>query len=116
MPWHLGVHVPLLRLGYDFGLVGLALLLAFFGARFFRSLRFLGRGSVRPVTRAFVQAALLAVGYELFVNNLGLPKTNLVVGVLLASLQGLIETTPRVRLVRRGTVTMPRATADAYRS
>lgn len=109
-PWHLGVHVPLLRLGYDFGLLGLALLLGVFAARFVSAERFLRRAVLRPSTRAFVQAALVAIGYELFVHNLGVPKTNLLVGVLLGTVRGLTESAGRVRVVARATrpATIPR--------
>ena len=100
-PWHLGVHVPLLRLGYDFGLIGLVILLAFFAGRFVAAERFLGRSVLRPSTRAFVQAAFVAIGYELFVHNLGVPKTNLLVGVLLGSVRGLTESGVHLRVVAR---------------
>lgn len=97
IPWHLGVHVPLARLAYDFGLLGLVLLLGFFGVRFLGSLRSLRSIRLQPSTRAFVQAAWLAIGYELFINNLGVPKGTLLVGVLLGCLRGLMDGAPPVR-------------------
>jgi hypothetical protein len=108
LPWHLGVHVPLVRLAYDFGVIGLALLLGFFGYRFFRSLRSLRFAWLQPSTRAFVQAGWLAIGYELFINNLGVPKGTLLVGVLLGCMRGLLDTAP---VARRLAPAPPRATS-----
>jgi hypothetical protein len=97
LPWHLGVHVPLVRLAYDFGPFGLALLLAFFGQRFLRSVRSLRSAWLQPSTRAFVQAGWLAVAYEIFINNLGVPKGILLVGVLFGCMRGLLDTAPGPR-------------------
>jgi hypothetical protein len=97
LPWHLGVHVPLVRLAYDFGPFGLALLLAFFGQRFLRSVRSLRSASLQPSTRAFVQAGWLVLAYEIFINNLGVPKGILLVGVLFGCMRGLLDTAPGAR-------------------
>jgi hypothetical protein len=97
LPWHLGVHVPLVRLAYDFGVLGLTVLLGFFGLRFLGSLRSLRSVRLQPSTRAFVQAGWLAIGYELFINNLGVPKGTLLVGVLLGCMRGLVDGPPSVR-------------------
>ncbi len=88
--WHLGMHVPLLRLGLDFGLLGLTVL-AGIVVNFVRQVRGLLRDSrLKPSTHAFVQSALLVIIYQLVVNNLSGPKTNLIAGFLLGALAGLI--------------------------
>jgi hypothetical protein len=87
---HLGVHVPFLRLAYDFGLVGCAFLGVFGLVRFRRFRKAVRNLAWRPATRAFLHAAALTIGYQVAVNNLSGPKTNLVAGVLLAALHGAL--------------------------
>lgn len=87
--WHLGVHVPFLRLAYDFGVVGSGLLVAFGLSRFRGSRRQTKRTPLHPMTRAFIHAAWLTIAYQVAVNNLSGPKTNLFAGILLAALAGL---------------------------
>jgi hypothetical protein len=88
-PWHLGTHVPLGRLVFDFGPLGLGLLLAVFGVRFWRSRRLLGRSSTPAITCACIHAAWLAIAYELLVNSLSIPKGALFAGILLGALAGV---------------------------
>ncbi|HXY41821.1 MAG TPA: hypothetical protein VEQ10_19255, partial [Vicinamibacteria bacterium] len=89
--WHLGVHVPFLRLVLDFGLVGGGLVLAAFAVSFVSSTRMLRSRSVDGASRAFVLASWAVVGYQLSVNNLSGPKTNLIAGVLLGAVAGILH-------------------------
>lgn len=89
--WHLGMHTPLLRVGLDFGLAGLAVVLGLFALVFQNARAALRAGTLAPATRAFVQASLLAIAFQLTVNNLAGPKTNLLAGCLLGALGGLLD-------------------------
>jgi hypothetical protein len=93
--WHLGVHVPLLRTALDFGFVGLLVLFTVFFMCYSRTLRMLRYGGLGAVTNAFVQAAWLVVIYELLVNNLSVPKPNLLAGFLLGAVSGLVDANRR---------------------
>ena len=88
--WHLGVHVPFLRLVLDFGIVLTALLLILFGACFLSTMKALRSGRFDGVTRAFMLSSWAVIGYQLVVNNLSGPKTNLLAGLLLGALAGML--------------------------
>jgi O-antigen ligase len=92
--WHLGMHVPLLRLVLDFGVLGTGVLLALFGACFLSTMRALRSGRLDGVTRAFVLSSWAVIGYQVTVNNLSGPKTNLLAGVLLGVVAGLLSEPP----------------------
>ena len=95
--WHLGMHVPLLRLGLDFGIAGLGLGFALCLVAFRQVRMLMGTAALSPATQAFVQACLLAIAFQVTVNNLAGPKTNLLAGFLIGALSGLVD---RVRLSR----------------
>ena len=96
--WHLGAHVPLLRLGLDFGLGGLAVIGILILLVFREGRRFLVSASVTPAARAFIQAALLVLAFQVVINSLIGPKTNLLAGFLLGAISGAIDA------VKRGTI------------
>lgn len=89
--WHLGMHTPLLRVGLDFGLAGLAIVLAVFFVVFRKARALLRTGDLAPASRAYVQACILTIAFQVTVNNLGGPKTNLLCGFLLGALSGLLD-------------------------
>jgi hypothetical protein len=90
-PWHLGMHLPFVRILLDFGLLGGGVLIALFAAAFLASLRALRTREFDGPTRALVVAAWIVVGYQLVVNNLAGPKTNLIAGVLLGAIAGILH-------------------------
>ncbi len=89
--WHLGMHVPFLRLVLDFGVVGTAVVLILFGAGFLSTMKALRSGRFDGVTRAFMLSSWAVMGYQVAVNNLSGPKTNLVAGLLLGALAGILD-------------------------
>ena len=89
--WHLGMHVPLLRLTLDFGLLGLGAVLALFAACFLSTMRALRSGGFDGVARAFMLSSWAVIGYQITVNNLSGPKTNLLAGVLLGVVAGILS-------------------------
>ena len=88
--WHLGVHVPMLRIFLDFGIVGASVFLY----AFWRMLRTAVQGlrviELRASTRACVHPALMLIVYQLLVLNLAVPKTNFFAGFLLGATSGLL--------------------------
>jgi hypothetical protein len=89
--WHLGMHVPFLRLGLDFGIVGTALVLILFGACFLATMRVLRTERFDGVTRAFMLSSWAVIGYQVAVNSLAGPKTNLLTGLLFGALAGMLS-------------------------
>jgi O-antigen ligase len=89
--WHLGMHVPLLRLTLDFGLLGLGAVLALFAACFLSTMRALRSGGFDGVARAFMLSSWAVIAYQITVNNLSGPKTNLIAGVLLGVVAGILS-------------------------
>lgn len=89
--WHLGMHVPLLRLTLDFGLLGAAALLLLLGACLLSTMKAMRSGRLDAFTRAFMLSSWAVIGYQVVVNNLSGPKTNLLAGVLLGMLAGLVS-------------------------
>lgn len=96
--WHLGVHVPLLRIFLDFGLLGGIILLLCIWRILARANAALRDGILSPLTRACVQAAIMVIFFQVVVNNLFAPKTNLLIGVLIGATSGLLDQ----RLTRNG--------------
>jgi hypothetical protein len=88
--WHLGMHVPFLRLLLDFGILGTALVLIFFGACFLSTMKALRSGRFDRVTGSFMLSSWAVIGYQVSVNNLSGPKTNLFAGLLLGALAGIL--------------------------
>jgi hypothetical protein len=88
--WHLGMHVPFLRLGLDFGIAGTVLVLTLFGACFLSTMRALRSGRFDGVTSAFMLSSWAVIGYQVSVNNLSGPKTNLLAGLLLGAVAGML--------------------------
>ena len=91
--WHFGMHVLLLRLILNFGLVGLGVFAYLFLTCFKTTLRYLRRSEWQPLTNAFVQASWLVISYQVIMNSLGGPKTNLITGFLLGTISGLLDAT-----------------------
>ena len=88
--WHLGTHVPFVRLVLDFGLLGAGAVLVLFGACFFSSMRAVRSGRLDAVARAFVVSSWAVIGYHVSINNLSGPKATLVAGLLLGAVAGLL--------------------------
>ena len=88
---HLGIHVPLLRLILDFGLIGFV----FFSRsmyKCFNEVKGLIRSDrVQESTKAFIHSSWLIIVYIVFFNNLTVPKMNLLGGILLGVLACLVE-------------------------
>lgn len=83
--YHYGIHIPFARLLFDLGVPAFLLLLALFYRRFTTSVR-TARRSLDPLFAPFVHAAWLTVAYQVSINNLSVPKPNILVGALLAVL------------------------------
>ncbi len=95
--WHLGMHMPFLRLMLDFGLVGTAVVLTLFGAAFFSTMRALRSRGFDGPSKAFMLASWAVIGYQLSINNLASPKMNLFAGALLGAVAGMLHEATSVK-------------------
>jgi hypothetical protein len=90
--WHLGMHLPFLRLALDFGLLGTVALLSVLTAFFISTMNALRSGAVDGLTRAFILASWAVIGYHVSMNSLAGPKMNLLTGLLLGTIAGILDT------------------------
>jgi O-antigen ligase len=96
---HLGVHVPLLRLIFDFGFIGFVIFTVLI-LKCYKEIRVILRSErAQPAMKAFIHASWLVIVFVVFINNLAVPKMSLLAGVLFGVLAALVEydrkSTPR---------------------
>jgi hypothetical protein len=89
--WHLGMHVPFVRLVLDFGVLGAGAVLVLFGTCFLVTMRAVRAARFDGVARAFMVASWAVIGYQVSINNLSGPKTTLVAGLLLGAVAGILS-------------------------
>jgi hypothetical protein len=89
--WHLGTHLAFARLLLDFGLLGTSVLLAFFSASLWLTMRAVRSGELDGFTRAFMVTSWAVVGYQVCINSLSGPKETLVAGLLMGAMAGTLS-------------------------